>query len=1121
MLERATICPKYGARHTQSLSRNLTRSRRLLHSAFWAHGAGDIKLPSWWLEFLQRTSNERPLFLQRIAKTAKRYIPSILKSSFALDFLYPPKTLSLVHKLLAEDASASLRPSRSQSKVRHGLRHFTDVAPDKNPEDEQYTEKVDALAATYEEEADVDQHATTASEGYEAKEESSADLEDSSTEEEVGADLDQLAQRLTWYRRLWDQLQDLPEYKADVETLSEEKIDFLWDKLMELSSCASDLALGYARFLRTTVLPSDLEAWSPTDFARIIKASYLSSPPSTSIWVGDNVMARLMVSKFFQRALKRGQEISALQTILDLTLSFSDWGLADTALTDFHESGRTVSDFWTPLSTFDTEVLGQQIVMMSKTYTTAIAHQVEVDSPFMANYSTISEPLLTYAFKEFFSRSITIDFDPVMLWQVWNALSKTELRKDVYFSSAVKQLLSPEGTVSKLSLLTIQAYRTWEESRSSLNFEFDYRQVVELFRRLRHLHHPGARIVFEDLRERFGPPAMPVYRAMLKELAYHGETEKYSATLKDFTKHYNVRPLQPLLADLIRAYARRGDWIGAEMVFDSINLEYGLEPDASCWNAILGNHARLNGAPEVLKWFSKMEAYGVQPTVETNRIVLHSFCSRGETEAALALLDYVEKSGSPLDSSMITNLVFSHVQNGDLDAAEKLILDAVTDKIPGEKTRMWNIVLFGYAIRGHMDEVQNLHQRMLEEGIAEDSDTHAAILQVTSASKYPNLGLKIIREIMIPKGLLPSSFHFAIIIAGFLKTEEYARAFHVAREMKELRVAPDVGTKMLLIRAAVGQSMKDTESTEGFVNLEKVELDAAEKLLDYLLSSESLADLARHHPIMGRAQQPFHEVYAANYFETLLLIFGRTKALDKVSEFFDRYQALHTSRFPEYTDSTPIRIINALMIAHDQADDHAGVESCWNTAYAKATPLACRSNADTSQPGWVLHSRRFILHLPFYNYMRSLVKTGRASELEGLISDYQSAGYSLDSKAWNLYIRTLIIEGKQYETAFRLTEELLIGGFVGWPSWAGTHSPGYWLFKTNPTNRDLAAFGPHYKTLVVLAKGYMDFRGSLAFSGDKEERLRGVVEMAPRTVEAVMYMPRIDDYTQMKYLRGR
>ena len=881
MLERATICPKYGARHAQSLLQNLTRSRRSLHSAFWAHGAGDINLPSWWLEFLQRTSNERPLFFRRIAKTAKRYIPSILKSGLGLDFLYPPKALSLARRLLAEDTSTSLQPSYSHKKVGHGVRRFADLASDKIVNDEKQAEETEIPTVARENEAEVDQSVITPTEGYEVRQRSWVDLEDSSTQEEgLGSEFRHLVQRLTWYRRLWDELQVLPEYTADVETLTTERADVLWDRLEEVSSHAADLALGYAQFVRTKALPSNTDTWAPLDFARIIKACYLSSPPKTSIWVGDNVMARLMVSKFFKKALDHGKESASLQTILDLTLSFSDWALADTALINF-QSCRDISDFWASLSGFDTKVLGERIIMMSKTYAMPVAQQSLIDSPFLANYSTISTRLLSHAFREFFSRPITPDFDPLMLWQIWNALSKTELQKDVYFASAVKQLLGPSKSMSKTSLLTIQAYRTWEESGSALGSTHNYDIVVQLFRRLRHLHHPGSRAVFGDLRERFGPPSPSIYRAMLKELAYHGEAEKYSETLKDFMEHCDTGPLQPLLADLIRAYAQRGDSIGAERVFDSIALDYGLEPDVSCWNAILATHARVSGAPEVLAWISKMEDNYVQPIAETHRIILRSFCNRGEMDSALALLDHIEKNGFPLDSHMITTLVFGHTQNGDLDAAEKLVLDAVTNKISGAKTKMWNIILYAYAILGHMDEVQHLHERMLQEGIPEDADTHAAILQVTCSTKFPNLGLKIIREIMIPKGLLPSSFHFSIIIAGFLRTKEYARAFQAARQMKELGVEPDVGTKLLLIRAAVGQSIEDTErDEEGKTMFEKIDLDAAEKLLDYFLSTESLADLAKHHPIFGRAHQSYHEVYAANYFETLILVYSQAKALD-------------------------------------------------------------------------------------------------------------------------------------------------------------------------------------------------------------------------------------------------
>ncbi|KAK4541811.1 hypothetical protein LTR36_007343 [Oleoguttula mirabilis] len=105
MLERAKACLKSGARDSLRCAPTAPRSKRLLHSTFWKHGAGDLDLPLWAMSTCQMPP-DLPL---RHDDTRRRHVggdvkevksrPSAPADGLFLDFLYPPQALAWMHKV--------------------------------------------------------------------------------------------------------------------------------------------------------------------------------------------------------------------------------------------------------------------------------------------------------------------------------------------------------------------------------------------------------------------------------------------------------------------------------------------------------------------------------------------------------------------------------------------------------------------------------------------------------------------------------------------------------------------------------------------------------------------------------------------------------------------------------------------------------------------------------------------------------------------------------------------------------------------------------------------------------------------------------------------------------------
>ena len=101
MLEQAPACIKQAGRQIAKATQPRSRTRHSLHHSFWCHGAADIALPAWWIETFYQKPRAGKVSRQRNAHSAKGCLAAGLAGDGFLDFLYPAKTLILIHKLAA------------------------------------------------------------------------------------------------------------------------------------------------------------------------------------------------------------------------------------------------------------------------------------------------------------------------------------------------------------------------------------------------------------------------------------------------------------------------------------------------------------------------------------------------------------------------------------------------------------------------------------------------------------------------------------------------------------------------------------------------------------------------------------------------------------------------------------------------------------------------------------------------------------------------------------------------------------------------------------------------------------------------------------------------------------
>ena len=628
----------------------------------------------------------------------------------------------------------------------------------------------------------------------------------------------------------------------------------------------------------------------------------------------------------------------------------------------------------------------------------------------------------------------------------------------------------------------------------------------------------GLFMMLEDYQRYHGGPSAATLKKIIFEFAQQGNQEAVFKLFEGFRTRFGNPKNPDLYHSLLHVYFRRGQVEKVVTVFENLLEDYGFVPDVGAWNLVISTFARVGDTDNALSWFTKLAKNNLKPDSQTYAALMAMYAKRGDLEAVIGLFQQSRSENVKTTVAMMSNLVLAQVQNGQLAEAQKTVEQALqihSDKTPvmRTRTRMWNIILNAYAMRPDLEKVSEIHRLMQESGVPSDSMTYAALLQSLTVSKQPDAARKILEVVMPRSRIRASPIHYAIVMGGYLATREYHRVFALYARMLKRNLMPVPSTQNTVLRAAASVDVEQAnkEGTEGA----QIDLSRAREILEQTLATMDPQELARNEPVKFFGVSRLDEAYSSSYFSYLIFLYGRRNAFDKIAELYDRYAATANKFRQDVELSPPIQMLSALMVAHLQANDHEEVERCWYLALDKSEKLARRSTAsDLSQPGWVLHARRFTINTPLLHYLKSLESQRRIDDLTATIEDLLTSGYALTSKSWNAYIQALVRNDRTLR-AYELCETQLMDGWPGWEAMGGT-----WTIRSRfkamaPKRLQAERRMPSYPTLVFLAGAYMDVQAGFGEGAGMEE-LRTV---APRTVDAVRNMPMLEDEWQGRVLR--
>ncbi|KAI9375710.1 hypothetical protein BJX61DRAFT_94571 [Aspergillus egyptiacus] len=660
-------------------------------------------------------------------------------------------------------------------------------------------------------------------------------------------------------------------------------------------------------------------------------------------------------------------------------------------------------------------------------------------------------------------------------------------------------------------------------------------------------------------------PTKLAYEKALVAFARTGDASSVERLFGQFVAHHGKPQSRRYVTPLLYVHASVGNVEDTLAQFNRVAEEFEYGQNQVCWNILLTAYANAGDLAGCFSRFKVMLEKGVEPNSHTIGILMGLFANRGDIDTVFQVLDYAKEHRVQLTTPMLDPVVEAHCRNHNLASAERFAESCLDLEVKGSRVRMWNILLWNYALKMDLDSISHIRSRMDAAKIQPDGMTYAALMLSLVLLRQTESARRILRTLHRSRKIHATEFHYAIILLGYLRDRNRDMVHIILREMQARFGSLGLGSWLLGLKSELQRDLTLLDESWDGAGAE-VRLAHAEKFLAEAIKEFDLSRLATKQPVHGASKQPLAQAYPALFYESVIREYGKRGAVQKAEKLFDEY-ADKKGLVNKYEEA-PHRLLSALMIAQLRADQYGELEKCWNIAFRRARELARPTEHDElfpshltssdlnaplpqrpilieqepEKPGFaVLPAYRFMLSQPLSLYMRSLAYQGKMESIDEVLGAVQAAGFTLTSTNWSTYVKLLVSSDNVEDRvkAFTIVEEKFMPNFPGWSNlrrgYGVKHSdvpPGIDLMEPNRKPSDMLGkegrrhwnnihkdfIHPTYILFVYLAAALRQARARSITEGESE--LQAFHTAAPDTVATLAKMPFLRERFQGVLLGG-
>ncbi|KAF2028330.1 TPR-like protein [Setomelanomma holmii] len=1122
MLERASTCFETGGRQLLRAPKQCLRTRRMLHSAFWHHGASDLSLPLWWAAstILDGGSGdvEDPA-VNRIPTSAARPQEGPL-----LDFLYPTKTLALL-KQLSVRASDTVVPRR---RSHHGpyMRRYSTTQ-----------ESLDAVLR--------DSPAAKALHDFLRRNE--ARKQDQAWQLYTAIPETVLARHGAWELRA-----DLLEYlTTDDDTAVPNRVLQLFDELTPNRRRSSSYRAAIVAYIALRMVGPAVHLLEHVPAGQDIDFLHVGT---------DVVLRRTILDEQWEISLR----VFTLFLAQTPSLSRPTHGTKPTSI--LIRWGDTIPEIWQGVRTLhDLQTHLRSFLEHVQEFQHELRSSVEKERALTLFITSFVPHILDQVLYERRQDERAV---AKYVRKLFKELKSLGISMNTLYEHAIHRLINvpQHRAVAAVQRLWLDLYD--ELRRLCMDSQATTTQLKPSVHLLRNMViHYGdrgdvARVqdFLKDLETFFiGHPMSPRFLTYLMNFyADRGDTARVQRYFEEFRSHYPDHVSLKVLSALPLAHARRADVEGTVAQFQRIEDEFDLAPDAACWNILLMAYVRADDLDGALECFNTCLHKDIAPDKYTFGTLLDLCAARGDVEAFEALFSKGKQMGVPLtqDVRARSGYVQAFLNAGDAEGAEAIAQGMLRSWKAGNLqghalTHTWNLLIQHHALQSDIASARQRYKEMVDNNIPVDSWTYGSLMRALVEVKQSNAAYKILRKTMPQNNFRVHALHYAIVMTGLLREggDQVALAVDAHEQMVKQGIAQTPFSQEASIRtlaAAKSQKTAKRGKRNASLQLEVVE-DAVEGMVTAAVQGQVDHQQPRHGRLLDSRS---FGTTPQNYYGLLVSLYAGQGAYKTCQRLLKKAEKM-APNVDNYT--VPLTLITGAMEAHLAAKEHAELARCWDLARESAFKLsktfhqaanpelpAPESNSlidpavrECYEESRISANRRNVLVKPARIYMRSLLDStnpdpNALQAAQRTMRELLVHGYTCDAVTWNEFVTELAQRGHIVD-AFSTCEEYLMPGFPGWrnlhPNYLRKDRQGYQWMELRHYEIKKTSLMPRYKTLVILAVEMRKIRNDevngIGYDTNagawRREMLEGIAPMTRRAIEA---MPRTNDRLQTKHIHN-
>ncbi|KAF2165031.1 hypothetical protein M409DRAFT_67345 [Zasmidium cellare ATCC 36951] len=984
--ERATACLKAGARDSLKCAQQAPRSKRRLHSTFWAHGAGGLDLPPWAVS-MPPTPTDLPLKDDSTGAkqtSCSRSPPcSILPhDGVFLDFLYPPQALAWLHRSQAQccerwerrnarrlpegfvqvprgysvrsyaNASAAAVKGQKQDKSKNplngvaGINGIDAVEEHTDLHDNAQAQADHSVNSLVRQEPSDGQYSTGPGPDPDEFADTPGELAESAVDEPVVDPYKALRDLMAGRRatrgtdttgQAWTLYMSLNDEEKQDTSLKTRLLMFFAAQGNDVAD-AHCISLYYAIPLKDRQLP--IYQATLTAFLRRKDVEFalgLHKEALVNTRNGHHISKEL-----FKHAVERGLWNILLQ-------------VEHHHVEACEESGQKsqLDMFW--LSVSETPDLLDASTRLFNKICQWRNRKIKSDEqmePYEILCAKLSEEALWQVLQapwhEYIPSKNKKLYDLFLAIRQWNPKAPKILEEAM--TSLLGQLISEDHYAKAYNAVSYlyKSYRQCGIPRVPEWMLLSLLQRTVLYagslRTLKDQKHTISvpSLVF-DWEKDHGKLSAAGIHALMSFYARTGmpnELEEWYDRLCQLYPDFSHR--KDVLWTLIYVHARRADIRKATETFKDVERtakSNGEEVQLKCWNTLIHAYARVDDLEGALSTMKELMATGIRPDAYSMQPIAELLARRGDVEG---VEDVLEQSDALVEGERSAPLISSYIQalvnNDQLERATQVLEETIEQmkagEVYGSLTPCFNILMTTYALRRDLAGTMKVYRWMQANSTRTNALTYSALMQALIHLRQTVGARKILTSVMPKLGLRPTGLHYAIIIAGFSNQGMYQEAVDFYTKMRHHNIRPTLATQRtsLKAKALLEQKLKrlSGESDEA-APLQEVIAD-----LQAAVESRDGSDITSKDPGFGYASYDLGRASAV-YIDTVMYIHGTRRCLEAVAEMFRLYREQHPDQAQE---PPPMRILTALMNALLHAKEYAQVELYWELAKQQADLIA-------------------------------------------------------------------------------------------------------------------------------------------------------------------------------------